>query len=120
MRQQREWQNEYEIQIEQLQRKDDELRALIEQLQRRDDRLVALIGQLQRKDDELEAQILLLEEHQESINETVAEQHDRISHLSEIQDEIKTRFELESEQQSTPSAITNTSSNLSTLRPHTR
>ena len=133
-RQQREWQNELEIRIEQHQIKDDELEDLIkqhqirddqfdaqiEQLQSRDDKLVALIGQHQRKDDELETQILLLEENQASINESVTEQQDFIRHLSEIQNEIKTRFELESEQQSTPLAIPNLSSKLSTLRPHTR
>ena len=78
------------------------------------------IEQHQRRDDEFEARIVLLEENQESLHESVAEQYDHIRHLSEIQNEIKTRFELDSEQQSTPSAIPNTSSNLSTIRPQTR
>ena len=78
------------------------------------------IEQHQRRYDAIEARIVLLEENQESLNETFAEQQDRICNLSEIQNEIKTRYELESEQQSTPSVIPNTSSKLSTIRPHTR
>ena len=85
--QQQEWQNELEIKIE----------------------------HHQRRDDTFEARIVLLEENQETLNESVAEQQDRIRNLSEIQNKIKARYELESEQPSTPLAIRNTSSKMSTF-----
>ena len=82
----------------------------------------------QIRDDEFQARIVLLEEFQKSINETVAQQQDRIRQLSEIQNEIKTQFEDDSEEQAatqeeptrTKSAIQSVSSSTRTLPHHTR
>ena len=64
--------------------------------------------------NELEARILLVEDFQKAINETITEQHDRVLHLSEIQNTTQATF------QEAQSTIRNISSDVRRLRDDSR
>ena len=68
--------------------------------------------------NELEARILLVEVNQKAINETITEQHDRVRHLSEIQNITQTTFREANRR--TTTVIRNMSSDFRRLQDETR
>ena len=89
-RQQQEWQNQIETQIE----------------------------QQQRKEGTFETGIARLEDYQRSTRESVIQQQDRIRHLSERQNTMQAT--IQKDKQLSTSAIENVSSNIRQLREETR
>ena len=90
LRQQQDWQNEFEFQLE----------------------------QQKRKEEEFEARIVFLEDDQRSTRETVRQQQDRIRNLTDTQDALQATIQHEKER--TTSALVNISSNIRRLREETR